>query len=575
MPIKKLPQNVASKIAAGEVVERPVSVIKELIENAIDAQATEITIKIEDAGRKLIEVSDNGIGILSSEITLAIERYATSKIDCAEDLQQIKTLGFRGEALASICAVSRFSIASHAIGANVGHICMIEGGELSVQKEIGMPAGTKVVVRDLFFNVPARLKFLKSDRTEQRHINRVISRYALQYAQIRFLFIQDGKKVLFTNGNGDRVEILAQQFGVETARKMLPVKFNDGNIAISGFTSPYSLTRASRRDIFFFINGRLVSDASIVSAITRGYQGLIMVGRYPICVLFIEMAPDDLDVNVHPTKTEIRIKDASQVFSAVHRAIRTTISAYSPVPSVPPAIWRSVENDFTAQVPSASLFREDAWDESNTLPDDRQPAGKAGIPAIPLLRLIGQLGQTYLAAEGPDGLYLIDQHAAHERILYEELMKNGTSENTQFLLDAQVINLNQGDVEEIREKIEIAKDVGFAIEDFGPQAIKITGVPQILSKYDPIEAILGIIETDMDGTNGKLIETERKERIISRVCKRLAVKGGQRLSSQEQAQLLRDLESCDNPRTCPHGRPTIIHISVDALERRFGRTGSI
>jgi len=577
MTIKKLPQEVASKIAAGEVVERPVSVVKELVENAIDAQATEITISVQEAGRKLIEVVDNGIGIPRDEMGIAIQRYATSKISAAEDLNCIKTLGFRGEALASISAVSRLAIESRIPESKVGFANQIEGGQLINHKEIGKPIGTKICVHDLFFNVPARLKFLKSDRTERRRINQVISRYALFYDAVRFALSHDGRVILTTSGNGKRREILSQIYDTEIAKQLLPIQYADDYMRINGFTSPYNLTRSSRGDIFFFINGRLVSDPAIVSAITRAYQGLMMVGRFPISILFIDLQPDEIDVNVHPTKTEIRIKDSSRVFSTVHRTIRKTISAYSPVPAVPPAIWSSFdkqEEKSTESLPESLLENSSlqTGDEPGTLSPG--PDGGKRSATLPLLRLIGQIGQTYLVAEGPDGLYLIDQHAAHERILFERLHSSVNKGNTQLLLEPCVVSVNEFQAEDMEEKISIAKELGFQIEDFGPGAFKITGIPQILGQYEPQFAFMSLVAEDAAESNNA-VEIEKKELLVKRICKRLAIKGGQKMSVPEQAQLIRDLEYCDNPRTCPHGRPTIIHISVNTLERRFGRIGSI
>jgi len=576
MPIIKLPEQVASKIAAGEVVERPVSVIKELVENAIDANATEIVISIEEAGRRLIEVVDNGDGINENEIALSVERYATSKIRVAEDLNQIRTLGFRGEALASIAAVSRFSIESKSKNADIGYAYQLEGGIVKTKKPIGKPVGTRVIVRDLFFNVPARLKFLKSDRTEKRHINEVISRYALYYSTIRFSLNHDGKNVFSTSGNGDRIEILSQLYDLETAKKMLPVNFSDEYIKVTGFTSSYNLTRASRTEIFFFINGRLVSNSTVTSAITRGYQGLIMVGRYPLSVLFLELVPEEMDVNVHPTKTEIRLKNASRVFSAVQKPIRKTISAYSPVPAVPPTMWSSLEKianqkgEFSSDGFKADLDTSDGENSQGHLTGlNHSPESN-----LPLLRIIGQLGLTYLAAEGPDGLYLIDQHAAHERVLFELLSANMSREHTQLLLEPRVLDINNLHTDVIRDSIVVAKEMGFVIEDFGPQSIKIIGVPQVLAKYDPQTIFMDLV-SEYEQNTSDLLEKEKIEAVVRRICKRIAVKGGQKLSTQEQDKLVRDLEHCENPRTCPHGRPTIIHISVDVLERRFGRTGSV
>lgn len=575
MAIKILPKEVASKIAAGEVVERPVSVIKELVENSIDAGATEITINVQKAGRKRIEVTDNGIGISSADAEIAVKRYATSKISTISDLNKIKTLGFRGEALASISAVSRFTLESRTKGKQIGFLCIIEGGEMRETKETGKPVGTKITVDDLFFNVPARLKFLKKDVTERRLINQVVSRYALYYVNVRFSLFQDGKRVLATNGNGNRREVLSALFDIETSKQLLTVNYADEYVKIEGFTSPHTLTRASRRDIYFFVNGRLVSESTISSAITKGYYGLMMVGRFPITILFIGISPEELDVNVHPTKTEIRLKDSSRVFSAIQRAVRKTISAFSPYPVMPPAVWVSTGSASNENVMAAYPRSEQSIiPESDSFLESGNRRYPAPLLNIPLLRLIGQIGRTYVAAEGPDGLYLIDQHAAHERILYEQLIDSEVINHSQMLLEPRVITVSGLNLEEIQNSIKMMCSIGFEIEPFGPDTYKITGVPQILSAYDPNEAFLSAVNSDEERMGG-LVESEQKNALVTRICKRLAIKAGQSLSITEQEKLIRDLESCQNPRTCPHGRPTMIHISVDSLDRQFGRKGSI
>ena len=577
MPIIILPKEVSSKIAAGEVVERPVSVVKELIENSIDAGATEIQIRIEEVGKKIIEIVDNGSGIESAQSEIALQRYATSKISTSEDLEKIQSLGFRGEALASIAAVSRFTIESRVKNEESGFTYNLEGGEGKSKKTVGRSVGTLIRVEDLFFNVPARLKFLKKDITENRLITLLITKYALFYAGIRFSLLQDGKKILMTNGNNDRREILSHIYDLATAKSLIEVKYEDEYLQIEGFTSPLNITRSSRKEIFFFINGRLVNDPTLATAITRGYQGLLMVGRYPIANLFISISPDEIDVNVHPTKAEIRLRNSSRVFTAIQRIIRKTIAAYAPYPAVPPSLWGAA---------SSSVDIETAKDDFNKSEDSIQ--GKPFLKqsefdtshsprgsGIPLLRTIGQLGLTYIAAEGPDGLYLVDQHAAHERILFERMLILVENKNSsQLLIEPVIVQLPSYQIERLEKQLNIIVGLGFQMEQFGPEAFKIKAVPQIISSMDPKEALLSMIEDD-DNVPLNLVENESKENIISRICKRMAVKGGQVLSTSEQDQLIRDLENCKNPRTCPHGRPTMIHISVNVLEKQFGRRGSI
>ena len=577
MPIIILPKEVASKIAAGEVVERPVSVVKELLENSIDARATEISIKIEQAGKKLIEAIDNGEGIPYKESDIALKRYATSKISSSEDLEKIQTLGFRGEALASIAAVSRFMIESRSENQEIGFNSVIEGGDETGKKPIGRSVGTLIRVEDLFFNVPARLKFLKKDITERRLISLIVSRYALFYAGVRFSLIQEGKKVLATNGNDNRREILSQIYDFETAKSLLKVNYSDEYLQLEGYTSPLNITRSTRKEIFFFINGRLVNDPVLSSAITRGYHGLLMVGRFPITNLFIKISPTEIDVNVHPTKAEIRLKNSNQVFTAIQRIIRKTIAAYAPYAAVPPRIWKTSE--LTKNVGNLEINFNSSADSDQEVQLSEKPksvhldSNKAYC--LPLLRLIGQLGLTYIAAEGPDGLYLIDQHAAHERILFEKIANQGMDENiSQFLLEPISVTLPATQIERLEKQLDLLAWIGFQLEPFGPGAYKIMAVPQVLSSMDPKEALMTAISDDQKSPK-ELVDTENREKMIKRICKRLAMKGGQVLSTQEQKQLIRDLENCKNPRTCPHGRPTMIHISVDVLERQFGRRGSV
>ena len=577
MTIIILPKEVSSKIAAGEVVERPVSVVKELLENSIDAGATEISIKIEQAGKKLIEVIDNGGGIAYEESDIALKRYATSKISSSEDLEKIQTLGFRGEALASIAAVSRFMIESRSENEEIGFNSVIEGGEKTEKKPIGRSVGTLIRVEDLFFNVPARLKFLKKDITERRLISLIVSRYALFSAGIRFSLVQEGKKVLATNGNNNRREVLSQIYDFETAKSLLEVNYSDEYLQLEGYTSPLNITRSTRKEIFFFINGRLINDPVLSSAITRGYYGLLMVGRFPITNMFINISPTEVDINVHPTKAEIRLKNSNRVFTAIQRIIRKTMAAYAPYAAIPPRIWKTSE--LAKKVGQLEININRSVDSTQEMQLSEQPKSVHLDPqkvyGLPLLRLIGQLGLTYIAAEGPDGLYLIDQHAAHERILFEKIVNQDGDENiSQFLLEPIAITLPATEFERLEQQLDLLVGIGFQLEPFGPGAYKITAVPQVLSFMNPKKALMSAISNDQNSPK-ELVDTENREKMITRICKRLAIKGGQALSTQEQKQLIRDLENCMNPRTCPHGRPTMIHISVDVLERQFGRRGSV
>ncbi len=579
MKIQILPDELASQIAAGEVVERPASVVKELVENAIDADSRRISIRICDAGRTLIEVSDDGSGIPPAEIPLAVARHATSKINAAEDLFHIRTLGFRGEALSSIGAVSRMRITSQNIGQKIGSVVLVEGGKTISINPIGGVSGTVVQVNDLFYNTPARLKFLKRDLTEKQQIDGLVTRYSLAYPDKAIHLDHDGKTVLQTTGNGNRREILAQLYGVDLARQLLEVIFEEGKSTITGFISPISVNRSNRKDITFFVNGRWVQDTALISALLKAYQTYLMVGRYPLSILFIEIDPEDVDVNVHPAKSEVRFKKPDEIFSSVQRAVRRALMAYSPVPQIAPTPWRSepwfstsgmdTGTKISASTPEGLSQQPEAENERVTDANGEQAQLVSGIP---LLRLIGQIGATYLVAEGPDGLYLIDQHAAHERVLFEKMSRQKGKIATQALLEPELIQMPPQSASILEENLRLLNEIGFELEEFGQNTFRLSAMPAIFGQRDPRAAISSVVEDfeeDETPLTG-LIE----EKMIARICKRMAIKGGSVLSVEEQNELMRSLEACASPRTCPHGRPTMIHLSVELLERQFGRRGA-
>ena len=580
MSISILPDEVASQIAAGEVVERPASVVKELLENAIDAGADRIAIRIEEAGRKLIEVSDNGAGIAIEELPLAVARHATSKLRSADDLFHIRTLGFRGEALASIGSVSRMVIQSRQPDQPTGAKIVIEGGKTLSLDPAGGIAGTFIQVRDLFYNTPARLKFLKRDITEKQQIDGLVTRYALAYPEKAIHLSEDGKPVLQTTGDGDRRAVLAQLHGVELAKQLLEVVFEEDGIHMDGFISPISINRSNRKDITFFVNGRWVQDTALITALMKAYQSFLMVGRYPMAVLFLDVLPEDVDVNVHPAKAEVRFRQPDEIFTSVQRAVRRALMSYSPVPQMTTAYWHtgsehaypgnsgpSWDQNFYHQTPGEQSI---GFDKAENLGEN--PSATPLVHGIPILRLIGQIGATYLVAEGPDGLYLIDQHAAHERILFEKMLAMKGNIPAQSLLEPLIIQLPPQSARQLQENLPAMQQIGFKLEEFGVNTFRLAAIPAVFAQKDPQAAIRSVVEDfeeDETPLQGLL-----EERLIARICKRMAVKGGAVLSTEEQQALLRDLESCSAPRTCPHGRPTMIHLSVDLLERQFGRRGA-
>jgi DNA mismatch repair protein MutL len=591
MNIHVLLPEVASQIAAGEVVERPASVVKELLENSLDAGARHITIQVNGAGRQLIEVADDGCGIPADQVLLAVARHATSKLQSADDLFHIATLGFRGEALASIGSVTRMTVISRADGSEKAVQMIVEGGQTGRIEPVGAPVGTVIRVQDLFFNVPARLKFLKSDATERRNIDELVTRYALAYPFVRIHLFQDGRPSLMTSGNGDRREVLATLYGVENAKQMLEVLSEEDGLCVTGYISPISLTRSNRREITFFVNGRPVHDQALSAALVQAYHTMLMVGRYPIAVLFIELQPDVVDVNVHPAKAEVRFRDADAVFRGVQRAVRRALLASTPVPGLTGALtWSQSASTFDPTIVSRPGMD---WQLAGNMPEQMESApGESALSGalapqyqhqavlsgsrIPLLRLVGQIALSYLVAEGPDGLYLIDQHAAHERVLFERFVilhqNNRQSIPMQTLLEPVLVELPPASARLVEEQLPVLAHLGFAVELFGQGAFLVRAIPALLSGLNPAAALAVLVE-DFEEDESPL-QTEQEARIIARVCKRAAVKAGQVLSQDEQQVLLRDLEACASPRTCPHGRPTMIHLSVDLLERQFGRRGA-
>lgn len=595
MPIRLLSPEVASQIAAGEVIERPASVVKELLENSLDAEARSVTIAVEEAGKKRIEVADDGSGIPSQELELAVSRHATSKLVRSNDLFSIATLGFRGEALASIGSVSRMTITSRVAKETEGARLHVEGGMAGKLTKVGTTVGTTVRVEDLFYNVPARLKFLKSDTTERRAIDLLVTRYALAYPEKR-MKLSDGKNVVLqTSGDGDRRAILAALYGVDVARQMLEVMSQEEGSSLTGFISPTSLTRSNRKEITFFINGRWVHDVALTTALLQAYHTLLMVGRYPLTALFLEISPEEVDVNVHPAKAEVRFRNPDKVFSFVQRSVRRALLAYSPVPNVAPSLWGTTRTVPSEQPRHTGLDWMIGHDErlsvnSNQLPVDSeetvnrdqtlrvetslQSPGSNVRSSIPLLRLIGQIGATYLVAEGPDGLYLIDQHAAHERVLFDKLMTQHAMKNipAQSLLTPVAVTLPPPSANLLITQLPILKHFGFDVEEFGPNTFQVRAMPVLFMGSDPSAALRALVE-DFEEDEAPL-QNEIEAKLAARVCKRMAVKAGQALSPDEQRALLNDLEACESPRTCPHGRPTMIHLSVDMLERQFGRRGA-
>lgn len=573
MGIKVLPPDVVAKIAAGEVVERPASVVKELVENAIDAGARSIRVEIQAGGKRLIRVMDDGQGIPGDEVPLAFARHATSKLTGIDDLEGVATLGFRGEALSTIAAVSRLTLTTRAAGHETGIRIRLEGSGQRAPETVGAPQGTSVVVENLFYNVPARLKFLKAEATETGHIRQIVTNYALAFPGVRFALALGPRLAFQTTGSGQLYDVLVEVFGLPAAKQMLPVADDDGRIAVSGYVGAPSLHRGRRDQIILFVNRRWVQNRSLLHAVAQAYHTFLPVDRHPVAVLNIRIDPAQVDVNVHPAKAEVKFRDPNAVFKAVQRAVRATLVDQAPVPG----IGHASSSDVRRGGPSFSQLgleaqRTRAPDEA---PDFGERAPLADLPGagsdLPLLRVIGQVQQTYIVAEGPEGLYLIDQHAAHERVLYEKLMAQWQSAavTQQALLSPATLDLAPAHIAVLEAERETLAALGFAIEPFGGHTYRLLAVPEMLSQGDPAAALVDVLAEMAEGAVP--MTRAAHERIAVIVCKRASVKGGQTLSMAEMRQLVRLLEQSHAPQTCPHGRPTMIHLSATQLAREFGR----
>jgi DNA mismatch repair protein MutL len=611
MPIQILSEVVAAQIAAGEVVERPASVVKEMLENSLDAGAHMIRVEVEGGGRRLIRITDDGSGIPADEAELAFARHATSKLQQIEDLDTIQTLGFRGEALASISSVAKVTLLTRTADDETGSSLRIEGGRLVEQRRAGSPVGTVITVEQLFYNTPARLKFMKAETTERRHIDNVVTHYAMAYPDVRFQLFQDGRMTFSTSGNGTLADVLVEALGAETMREMLEVHPIDSSrqdlphVNVYGYTSAPHVSRNTRSHITLFVNGRHIQDTSLAHAAAQAYHTLMPGDRFPIAVLMITLPPEEVDVNVHPTKAEVRFRSPEAVFSAVQRSVRRAVVAQAPIPTTSDRVVESYTDTSAWEAPRPSYQPPPSYDPVDKSRDqlgldmrDYDPGQRsqqrsdfsripeAAVPpparptadlmqrprTLPPLRVVGQVAATYIVAEGPAGMYLIDQHAAHERILYEQFMLEQTNHEkvSQQSLDTVTVELTADSAHLLESHLDLLSDIGFTIEPFGTNTYSVRSVPAVFAKRLPQEAIAAILDDLEIGAEPG--QSTLEAQIVLRVCKAAAIKAGQTLSYDEMQMLLRQLEHCNSPRTCPHGRPTMIHMTADQLAKEFGRT---
>ncbi len=573
MAIRLLGQDTVGKIAAGEVVERPASVVKELVENALDAGARQISVEIKGGGIDLIEVSDDGSGIAEGELALALQRHATSKLERFEDLHRIRTLGFRGEALPSIAAVSQLVIRSRERTAAHGAMIRVEHGQMGPVERIAAAPGTTVTVRDLFANVPARRKFLRQPATEGGLACRVVEAYALAYPDVVFSLAVDGRQIFSTSGSGDPIAAATAVLGPEVGRELLPLEPLDPAAAVPGvdvrgWVAAPTISRSHRQGMVFFVNGRWIQSRPLGFALEEAYHSLLMVGRHPVALALIALDSAALDVNVHPTKAEVKFADERAVCRAVQRAAHAALAGAprDELPSIrfqPPSAPRLNQ----LPMPSSAGQQEARQFPGHTAPE--QTTGTTRVPGLPILRVLGQVASTYIIAEGPEGLYLIDQHAAHERVMYEKIIAQLAAQQVdkQPLLDPLVIELAPEEMAVFERSTEELQAIGFDCEPFGDQTVVIRAIPALVQGVDIAARFRDMLRELADGGAGT---TWLDSVAISAAC-HTSIRAGQTLSLAEMRELVAQLERTQHPRACGHGRPTMLQLSAAELERQFGR----
>jgi DNA mismatch repair protein MutL len=614
--IRLLPETVASQVAAGEVVERPASVVKELVENSIDAGARKIDVIVRRGGISLVRVIDDGCGMDRDDALLSLERHATSKIRSAKDLEAVATLGFRGEALPSIASVARFRLTTREVGAVAGTEIVVNGGKIDVVRDGGEAPGTQVEVRSIFYNLPARRKFLRSENTETRNIEHQLHLQAIGHSRIAYTFVRDERVVFQLPAAPNLIDRLRDLYGAKVVERLLSLKSDPSSqIHLSGFIGRAGVSRQARDQQLVFVNGRAVENPVLSAALREGYHTALMRGQYPITFLFLEVDPASVDVNVHPAKREVRFRDPSGVREAVVEGIRRTLEsdradwqqqfrAPVPVPVAPPPNasgtaspevahrelphldpgfalrgQRSVEYAAPPPViPPATLKPGESGSRADgegprKISSDFESSPTAATPRTPQeFQIIGVLNKLYVLMENADGLVLVDQHAAHERVLFEELRRRMEEQGvpSQRLLLPQTFDLPPRDAEWVERNAPILQKMGIGIEGFGPNTFKIDSLPVFVSAPDAVQFMQAVIDELKSASQSSSPLRLGEDMIAKTVC-RHAVKANDPLRYPELEKLIQDLLACDLPYCCPHGRPTMIQISHAELEKKFGR----
>ncbi|MBP2029893.1 DNA mismatch repair protein MutL [Methanohalophilus levihalophilus] len=579
-----------NKIAAGEVIERPASIVKELIENSIDASATDVRVEVRGSGSKLTSVLDNGEGMSREDAEIAFNKHATSKIRNIEDIEEVQTMGFRGEALSSIAAVAHVELVSRKHDALSGVKVQVTGGIVEDVSEIGSSPGTKIVVKDLFYNTPARRKYLKSARTELSHITDTVMRLALANPNVSFTLVSEGRVILRAPA-GDIFDRIIQLLGSDIAKTMLPVKYEGELVKVSGFISKPEISRTGKDMQYFFVNGRSIASAAMSNAVLMGYYSLLPKGRQPLAVLNVSVNLKEVDVNVHPAKRHVRFSRESDVMDELTRAVEDALANQELIPEVklksskkaqfqmplnPEKPMIEAESPAVPVVKeSKAAYRASAKDTEKRIRRSERTfldeAPESIRIALKDMKIIGQVHDLYIIVESEDGLMLIDQHAAHERIMYEQIRRKASS-GWQELLEPLTIDLTPREKAIMQEYIPYFEEMGFALSEFGPNTYIITAVPHVFGKVQDPSGIRDMVSEIL--STGRIKDKNNiYDHMYKTMACRAAIKAGAPCTIEQMTNLLEQLEKAENPFTCPHGRPTIISLTMDELAKLFKRTG--
>lgn len=604
-----LDENTINKIAAGEVVDRPASIVKELVENSIDAGATHISVEIKNGGISYIRISDNGKGIAADDVELAFERHATSKIRKEADILNITSMGFRGEALASISSIAKVTLETKTMDEPTGTRFVIEGGKPQEIQEIAMTKGTTITVENVFFNVPARYKFLKKDYTEAGYIEDVITRMSIIHPEISFRYVNNNKNIIQTTGDMNLTHAIYSVFGKDVAAETIEVNYSMNDMKVEGVIGTPKISRSTRQHEFSYINNRYVKDKIITSAIEKAFDQNLNIGKFPFAILNLTLSPSEVDVNVHPAKLEVKFENESKVFEIVYHAVTNALLEYhkknSPFAIIqekvdkventsytqPEIVEKHVETIVTPEVivPKVEIEEVEVKEDTNAQKVEFKPTyyeeETEGVKISDIVcetlkdeykteisyKYIGSLFNTYILIEIRDKLYIIDQHAAHERLLYERIkeMYYAKAKETQMLLIPTLIELKNNEKEMVMRNIHMFENAGFVLEEFGDNMIKISGIPNIGYDIDYSEMFKDIL--DSLTTDTKTTNEERETRFVYTLACKAAVKANMKLTETEHRALIDEMIKLDRPFTCPHGRPTAYEISKYEIERRFAR----